>query len=207
MTHSEATASNAVARYLLGELGDPERDAFEEHYFDCSACAADVRAGATLFASGREVALADSAFRRFRPARWLASGAAAAALVVVAGYQTLVLPRMEPGPMPLLEPVQQGESFPVGEARSEQDAKIIHFDGTTPVTISVDVDRPFPRYRIELRGAGGNPLGTLETRAPEGSPAFLLRPLPAGRYVLTILGVREDGNRPEVVRTVSVVVQ
>ena len=32
-------AAHAFAeRYLLGELSEPERDAYERHYFDCERC-------------------------------------------------------------------------------------------------------------------------------------------------------------------------
>jgi hypothetical protein len=41
--HRTAVASYAAERYLLGELVAEERDRFEEHYFDCAACAAAVR--------------------------------------------------------------------------------------------------------------------------------------------------------------------
>src|SRR2546423_14363158 len=51
MNHEEATGAQATERYLLGELSDQERDAFEEHYFDCALCADDVRSG-TAFVSG-----------------------------------------------------------------------------------------------------------------------------------------------------------
>ena len=44
----------AAERYLLGELTDAERDQFEEHFFDCSACADDVR-GTPLPAGAREL--------------------------------------------------------------------------------------------------------------------------------------------------------
>jgi len=42
MNHQEAISANLVERYLLGEMAESERDAFEEHYFSCSHCALDV---------------------------------------------------------------------------------------------------------------------------------------------------------------------
>ena len=44
MTHQRAVESMASERYLLGEMSDEERDLFEEHYFECSECAEDIRA-------------------------------------------------------------------------------------------------------------------------------------------------------------------
>ena len=55
MEHDWATRLVAAERYLLGELSDAERDQFEEHFFDCPACAEEVRAGAIFEANARAV--------------------------------------------------------------------------------------------------------------------------------------------------------
>lgn len=43
MEHERAVRNLAVECYLLGEMTPGERDAFEEHYFECGICAEDVR--------------------------------------------------------------------------------------------------------------------------------------------------------------------
>jgi hypothetical protein len=48
MSHEEALCILAAERYLLSEFDNRLREAFEEHFFDCSDCAADLRAGATF---------------------------------------------------------------------------------------------------------------------------------------------------------------
>ncbi len=45
MDHSEAIRSMAAEKYILGDLTAEERDSFEQHFFECSECALDVRAG------------------------------------------------------------------------------------------------------------------------------------------------------------------
>src|SRR5271156_1679914 len=45
MDHDEVVRQNMTERYLLNELDPTARDEFEEHYFDCPDCAADVHAG------------------------------------------------------------------------------------------------------------------------------------------------------------------
>jgi anti-sigma factor RsiW len=45
MDHETSIKTHAAERYLLGELTPPEREAFEQHYFDCSECAESVRLG------------------------------------------------------------------------------------------------------------------------------------------------------------------
>ena len=48
MTHADAIRTLAVERYLLDEMPEIERFAFEEHFFDCAECADDLRAGSTM---------------------------------------------------------------------------------------------------------------------------------------------------------------
>ncbi len=48
MYHREALETMASERYLLGELSPEQRDAYEEHLFDCMECASDAMLGATF---------------------------------------------------------------------------------------------------------------------------------------------------------------
>jgi Putative zinc-finger len=48
MEHNEAIKQMVAERYLLGELTAEQRDAFEEHAFDCPECSLDLRAGAAF---------------------------------------------------------------------------------------------------------------------------------------------------------------
>lgn len=48
MTHQQAVEKQAVERYLLEEMPEIERFAFEEHLFGCEVCAEDVRLGALM---------------------------------------------------------------------------------------------------------------------------------------------------------------
>jgi Putative zinc-finger len=48
MDHHEALRREAVEKYLLDELAPLERDEFEEHFFDCPECAADLKATAAF---------------------------------------------------------------------------------------------------------------------------------------------------------------
>lgn len=42
MNHQQVHQGKIVERYLLGELPETERGAFEEHYFSCASCAEEV---------------------------------------------------------------------------------------------------------------------------------------------------------------------
>ncbi len=48
MNHREALERSAVEKYLLNEMPEPERDEFEEHFFDCAECAADLKTTAAF---------------------------------------------------------------------------------------------------------------------------------------------------------------
>jgi len=43
MNHSNAIENNAAEQYVLGAMSDEERNAYEEHMFNCSACAEEVK--------------------------------------------------------------------------------------------------------------------------------------------------------------------
>jgi hypothetical protein len=111
MDHEVVVRQKMTEKYLLNELDPAARDEFEEHFFDCTDCAVDVRAGA-MFIEQSKIALAQtpepvSAGLVVTPgpvikAGWLAGLNAMlrpfalpvmAVLLVVVGYQNLY-PRM-----------------------------------------------------------------------------------------------------------------
>jgi hypothetical protein len=106
MEHTEATQQMAVERYLLDELSAEEKEAFEQHVFDCPECALDLRATSAFIteakaqlpdllaqSSVREAAApAKSPARKSRFAFWLQPAFALPAFAVmlaVIAYQNL----------------------------------------------------------------------------------------------------------------------
>jgi hypothetical protein len=107
MDHSEAAQQMTAERYLLDELTPDEREAFEEHMFDCPECALDLRAGAA-FVDEAKVQLPElvATFPTSAPSNadkpkvkrdywlsWLRPAIVApafATLLIVVGYQNLV---------------------------------------------------------------------------------------------------------------------
>jgi len=216
MTHEEAVQSKAAEGYLLDELAAQERDAFEQHLFDCPICAERVRDGAAMFASGREVTGNASNVRPFRTGSSMRSwlSAAAAALLVVAGYQTLIIPGLREASAPRRIEVLSSGPLLSGVTRSGESDSVLQFAHGQPALLYIDVppEPAFPWYRVALQDSAGNAMEAAEVSAAqvrnaEGEPLHLLvRPLPAGRYVLVIEGVREDGHRSAIARP-SVVVR
>lgn len=216
--HEKAIAAMTAEGYLLGELSDAEAEAFEQHYFDCRVCSDTIRAGTAMFAAGREVVKSENVRpvitppgpatgqrvltfrRRFQQSMSLA---AAAALTVVVGYQGFVIPWIQKqGARPIVE-VLTPTPLVTDAVRGPNEEQFISFPGDTPVVLYRDIppEPPFPLYQLEFRAAGGKVIGVghvSEEQARSGDSIPLsVRPLPAGRYVLAIVGVRKDGSRSE----------
>jgi Putative zinc-finger len=101
MDHNEAIQLQAAVKYVLGELSPVQRDAYEEHYFDCAECAVDMKALATFADSTREVLRQEKANQLAKDLvlarggwlRWLQPAVAVpamAVLLLMLGYQSFV---------------------------------------------------------------------------------------------------------------------
>jgi hypothetical protein len=207
MTHQEAVSTLASERYLLEEMTELERHAFEDHFFDCPECADDVRAGAYLRecarpgmrAQGTGQPAPSSSVVAFpskpapRKIPTFIPWAAAATLALVSGYQALFLGtgRSGPGFEPqALAPVALRPASRGAEA-------VVVVEPDKPVALALDVNiganagRPAAELEYDLRTIDGPSILSGRAPAPEaGSPLFLLVPgasLSApGRYLLTV---------------------
>src|SRR5262249_12512094 len=73
-----------LARYLLGRLSDEERDAFEEHYFECTHCFEELQTVRAIQEELRRTSTELRAERAHRFVRWQPAVAVAAAPLVLA---------------------------------------------------------------------------------------------------------------------------
>ena len=111
MDHNEAMRLQAAENYLLGKLPKEQHAEYEEHYFDCSACAEEIKATVAFMESARQVvreeAMEPVAAKRLAPAApttggwfaWLRPALAVpvlAALLLFIGYQNgVTIPRLK----------------------------------------------------------------------------------------------------------------
>ena len=108
MDHSEAVRLQAAEKYVLGELSQQLRDEYEEHYFDCQDCAAELKATVAFVDSARGILRAEKpagaepekvAARTAPWMAWLRPAFAVpvfALLLLVIGYQNFVsIPRLQ----------------------------------------------------------------------------------------------------------------
>ena len=212
MEHEQAMKTNAAERYLLGELAETEADSFEDHFFDCRACAEDIRQGALMLKAGRQVAIEDrqrdDKQRDYEPSRvativpieshprartWFP--AAAAAMLIIGIALPLLVQQWPPAKPRQIEfvPLYLG-----GAARGVADENVVPA-GHKNLLLQVDVasTTPFPSYVLTVRDERGKSIAskTVPAAQTEEPVPLLLSELPARSYVVVIEGVREDGKR------------
>jgi hypothetical protein len=206
MEHHKALATKASERYLLGEMSEDERFEFEAHYFDCVACADDVRTGAALARGIKAVCAEDAALRpqttvvRDPPGpgwfSWLsfpvlAPSVLALAFACVAAWQYfVVMPGLRwAGGTQALTPIVLRAA-----ARGEEQALELRKD--QPVSmLSLDVNAAAPgaplRYDVDGPGGGTRLSGTTQA-PPAASPLIVMLPNAA---------IRESGAWVLILRT------
>jgi hypothetical protein len=197
MEHQQAIDTFASERYLLDEMSDEERDAFEEHFFSCPVCADDLLA-ADKMRSGARAGLANatvaaavtpaSATRTWRPSIVI-PWAAAAMMTIVAGYQASRT--VSPDRSGLSRPLALAPMTLRAATRGEELTVTVPPGGV--VTLAVDLGgAPFERrLKYEIRNPQGDLAGSGEADTPTaGAPLLLLVPSATfhapGQYILTL---------------------
>ena len=206
MNHEVAANTQAVERYLLGEMPVPERNAFEEHYFTCAECAEEIRSASEMM---REM---KAALRDFRPQpqasspgwlSWLRRPMliptfAAVALAFVVGYQNVAV-------LPDLEAPRSMNSALILDGRTRGDAPALK--AGDPVRFLTALDgAAAARLFVEIVGSAGSAVRSGDVDAPAtGRPLDVYFPgsLDVGRYQLV---VREGKDGKELTRSVFEVV-
>lgn len=209
MDHNEAVKNHAAEKYFLGELAEPERDAFEEHFFDCEECAADVKATAILVDNVRET-LRTAPDQKKAPVRETAgflswwrpaySFAAIALLLVTVGYQNLVqIPQLHNQALTKAEALPSF-SLVVAGSRGAAGAQEVTVPANTPFGLYVDIpsDPSFTRYSADILTQSGAlkfsvPISAEQTQ----NTVQLLIPgslLSEGQYDLVVRGYKAESS-------------
>jgi hypothetical protein len=201
MDHDLAVKSQACEKYLLGELSPDLRDAYEEHYFSCAECAAQLRMAAELVGAGQQIFAQTPApaagagivqesggwFGWLRPAIAIP---VLATLLLVVGYQNLVLiPQLKESRAPRVLPMfslisanTRGETVPAFTTQANQ-----------PLGLYVDVpaDAAYSTYEITLVDPGGKttPVRLLSHAEAQKTQVVVVHPGKiSGKYTLIISG-------------------
>ena len=211
MDHTEALRLQAAEKYVLGELSQPLRDEYEEHYFECGECAEELKTTVAFVDSARGIlrtevpAKAEAQVARARTGGWFAWLPPAfavpvfAALLLVVAYQNVVtIPHLE------RNAVSSGRSADFvsligANSRSEgSKAYEIHRDRAAILEVDIPTSEGFANYDCQLQDASGRVVYRQGVSAADAKHTVHLivagRSLRAGNYVLTILGERAGGQ-------------
>jgi hypothetical protein len=69
MDHNYAINNHVAEGYLLGDLNEQERDAYEEHYFSCAVCAEEVKAASEFIVNAKKFIHAEKEAELYREAK------------------------------------------------------------------------------------------------------------------------------------------
>jgi hypothetical protein len=216
MEHERTVRDLAVERYFLGEMTAAEQEVFEEHYFECTLCAEDVRAATQFVEDARHVWSVGATplpTPTVRPASpWLSfawlrppvAAASIAALLVIACAGTLMTldlrQRLNEATSPrlvelaALRPLTRGQPTTLAVVSGEP--VVLQFD--LPETDVTDV-------QVELRSADVEDddaiVFSLSGDPPASGEVTLSIPrfdLPAGEYTLIVNALTATGERRQV---------
>ena len=219
MDHETAIQTKASERYAIGDLSSIEREAFEEHFSDCTQCMDDVSLASTFAANAKAV------FRERAQAKPKPSGAflnwlfarpipafAAIVLAAVIGYQNMVVIPETKAPRSVVASVTLD-----GETR----AALPQVKAADALRVQMPFDRPAGsangsgelkgseelrfsgelKVYVELTDTLGNAVSKGAVAAPgPNQPLDLYFPvrLNPGRYTVV---VRADKAGPEIARS------
>ena len=219
MDHSEALRLQLAEKYVLGELSPALRDEYEEHYFDCQECAADLKAAVAFVDAGRATFRSGpgeasqgkedaerSWFAWLRPSVMVP---AMAVLLAALAYQSFVT----------IPHLQRAAATPSGSAsfvaligansRGEA-AKSFAIQQNQPVILEVDIppSQEFSSYLCQIQDDAGRSVYDGRVSAGDAKRSVhLIVPsgaLRARAYTLRVLGQKgagsEAASQPEVAR-------
>jgi hypothetical protein len=220
MNHSEAVEQMATERYLLDELSANEREAFEEHVFDCPKCALDLRAGSAFVAEAK-IQLPGMAMSSAEPAKpgksrnkgsfWLSlwqpafAAPAFAALLIVFIYQnTVTFPALRTAAnQPRIVPVT-----PLRGATRGAEHLALTADRTHGLVLPIDLTSepgmtPAVSYAFSLRDPqgkiawSGSAAASADNAGGEQELSIVIpgRMLENGTYLLAVTSVDGHGER------------
>lgn len=211
MDHEQVVRNRLTEQYLLHELEDEARDEFEEHFFQCSECAADIRT-ASEFVERTKIIFARpveqiATVRETKPKRvrfnWLSwlqpqfAASALAVLIAVVAYQNLVtLPRLhdalgQPQSLPWAA-VAVGTYGAAGPTVTAQQGK------SFLLFVRIPPDGKYARYTADLYNSGGGlecslttPAGSVEDQWPVLIPGTNRA---GGSYRISVRGITASGE-------------
>jgi hypothetical protein len=207
MNHEEAARLSLVEKYLLEELPPDLRDQFDEHYFDCQECAADLRATAVFLDTAKDEL---KNFPAERPAAapikkpWFSwvwrpafvVPALAACLLVIAYQNVVIFPHFRNALAEMRAPqILPTVSLVGGNSRGGAAGPSIAAQNSQPFLVLVDIpgeDR-FSSYVCLLYAPSGSLVWRVAVSADAAKDTVSIR-VPAGQRVAGSYTLVVQGN-------------
>jgi putative zinc finger protein len=217
MNHKEANSRLAAERYLLGEMQEEERAAFEEHFLNCAECLDAVTFGDEFMQAAqpvaRELRVAErtapepgSLLKRVLTHLWHPAPAWAMAAVLALGvlniYQVTVVQKQKNVIAELKAPKQEFRFTVSGQARSEQGPAFHKVRPDQQITIKFEFKPGHTQYQAEISSADGKVKWVKPLALPDYESATTIS-LPAealteGRYSAVLRAQTPSGSQDEV---------
>ena len=212
MDHDEAQSMQASAQYLIGDLPAEQAAAFEEHYFTCTKCAAEVTVDEVFAANLRDVFESQTRLHLVgsngpaprlawmqRPSFVVPLAAAACLFLAVLIYQNaLFIPAMRTQ-MAVLRNPPTPVSIPLKLAREENRFSIPKNNPFWAAYFRLPKPDAAAAYECDIETADGVKVKTVApVTARVGQPFYLLLPsslFPDGAYRFKIRAL----NSPNVI--------
>ena len=214
MNHEEAIRTQAAERYLLGELNEAERDAWEAHFFSCAVCAEELKASAG-FVNAVEDFFASAPARAQAPERkpalaWLnwrellrpAPAFAYAMLLLVGGFalyqNTVTMPRLR-------QPQVMASAFLTQSRSGESKTIAVPRDSRFELRIELPPGGKFRAYEGQIISESGRVMATIPISSQQASGQIGISlysgTLTPGNYSLIVRGIAgENGQKTDVAR-------
>lgn len=213
MDHTDAVRLGACEKYLLGDLAPSLRAEFEEHYFSCPVCAADLTAGTQFVAASRQIFAETPAPVRAensavaKPGPWLAwfrpalALPAFAVLLLFIGYQnTMVIPHWKNLAASASSPrLMHPPNIHVGISRGAESILRVPAGQAADVFLDIPSEPAYQSFVFRVEDNSGVTRSELRIPSDEaGKTAVIHLPsnLAPGQYNLVLDGLSEAGVTP-----------
>jgi putative zinc finger protein len=209
MNHGEAIRIMGTEQYLLNELSPELREQFEEHFFDCPECAADVRAGALLLEQTNRIFAGEAAAPR---------GEVPAVAAAKPGWLAWLRPAFAAPALALLLAIVVYQNWPTRQNPQVLQAAYVTIGsrgGSVPTVsasqgqgfllrINVPQEQSYTSYFADIYGPEGKIRSSVNLPVSAGNDTYFVQ-MPGGIYndgvyYVAIRGVGPDGNSIELGR-------
>lgn len=209
MNHDEAIRIMGTEQYLLKELSPEVREQFEEHFFDCPECAADVRAGALFLEQTKAVFASEAAAQ---------PGQVSAVATAKPGWWAWLRPAFAAPALALLLAIIAYQNWPAHQNPQVLQAAYVNIGsrgGSVPsvsaskdqgflLRINVPLEPSYTSYVADIYGPEGKIRSSLNLPVSAGNDTYFVQ-VPGGIYndgvySVAIRGVGPDDNSTELGR-------